>query len=357
MELKKYVCTEVPEIRVHGRISNRKTKGIPLFWVASAIEFNTTSNEVWLEYTCIGDAYLRVEIDGYDMYRFPIESGTHKVCILRAFKKNTAKNIRIFREAPPLSNILITMDALYMDGEFEPLPERQYKIEFFGDSVTSGEGLGGDTCHTEWMPAIFSCRGNYALLVAKEFDADWSLVSQSGWGIFTDSKNNRTHAIPNLYNYVYAPTCPPDAEELGASDMFDIENDKTNITVINLGGNDSSAFGEEQPWTDENGVTHKLKRPDDLGLITDAVYNFCANIRKRNKETIILVCHNMLTDALDPQIIEGAEKFKRETGDDKVYTVCLPRTRPELKGARYHPGPKAHALFAGAIINKLKEIL
>ena len=358
MDLTKYLCTEVPEIRVHGRISNRKTKGIPLFWSAAAIEFNVTGTELWLEYTCTGDAYLRVEIDGFDMYRFPIDVGTHKVCIMRGLAAEQVKNVRIFRETAALVSTLITCDALYSDGEFKTLPERKYKIEAFGDSVTAGEGLAGAPSMTEWSPAVFSSRGHYVLTVAKAFDADWSIVAHGGWGVFTDYKNNREHAVPKEYDYVYGTNETPEATELGARDIFDVENDRTNITIINLGANDSNAYNENaEAWIDENGLSHKLKRPDDLHYIVDAFYNFCANIRKRNKNTIILLCHNTLTDALDPQIIEAAEKFKQDTGDDKIYTVCLPRATAELKGSRHHPGAKAHERFAEAIITKLKEIL
>lgn len=356
MELKKYPCTEVPDIRVQGRVSKRKTAGVPLFWTGSAIEFNITGRELWLEYTCNGDSYLRVEIDGFDMYRFPLEVGTHKVCIMRGFPIDEVKNIRVFRETQA-SSTMITLDALYSDGEFRPLPEKKYKIEFFGDSVTSGEGLAGAKCHTAWIPAVFSSRSNYALLVTKAFDADWSIVSQSGWGIFTDWRNNCNNAIPRYYDYVCGPVSTPEAVELGAQDIFDVENDRTNITVINLGANDSSAFNGDEPWIDADGVPHKMKRPDDLGLIVDAVYNFCKNIRRRNKNTLILVCHNMLTDALDPEILEGVEKYRNETGDDRVYTVRIPRATEDMKGARFHPGAAAHALYAEAIIGKLKEIL
>ena len=359
MDLTKYLCTEIKEIRVQGRISTRKTKGIPLFWTGSAIEFNITGSEIWLEYTCehnSGPSFARVEIDGFDMYRFMLEDGTHKICIMKGFGKDDIKNVRIFRETQASSTV-ITMDALYTDGEFKPLPERKYKVEVFGDSVTSGEGLAGAVCLKHWIPAVFSCRGNYALLVANAFNADWSIVSQSGWGVFTDWRNNRNNAIPRYYDYVCGQIKHESQVALGSQDIFDIENDKTNITIINLGGNDNSAFGGGEPWIDENGVPHKMKRPDDLHLIVEAVYNFCSNIRRRNKNTLILWCHNMLTDGLDPQIIQGVEKYIADSGDDKVFTVCIPRANESMKGSRNHPGAPAHRLYANAIIEKLKEIL
>ncbi len=358
MELKRYLCTDVPEIRVQGRVSKRKCRGIPLFWTGSAIEFNVSGREVWLEYTChhhSGPSFARVEIDGFDMYRFMLEDGTHKICIMKGFGEEDVKNIRIYRETQASSTI-VTLDALHTDGVFYPLPQRKYKVEVFGDSVTSGEGLAGAQCHKHWIPAVFSSRGNYALIVANAFDADWSIVSQSGWGIFTDWRNNRNNAIPKCYDYVCGPLKSEEAVSLGSQDIFDVENDETNITIINLGGNDNSAFGGE-PWIDSEGVSHKMTRPDDLHLISQAVCDFCSRIRKRNKNTEILVCYNMLTDGLNPQIIEGVEKYKKVTGDIRVHTVFIPRASNEMKGSRNHPGAMAHKLYADAIIEKLKEIL
>lgn len=358
MELTKYLCSDVPEIRVQGRISKRKTDGVPLFWTGSAIEFNITGSEIWLEYTCLhhsGPSFARVEIDGFDMYRFMLEDGTHKICIMKGFGMDDVKNVRIYRETQASSTV-ITLNALYSNGEFRPLPERKYKIEVFGDSVTSGEGLAGAVCLKHWIPAVFSCRGNYALLVARALDADWSIVSQSGWGVFADWCNNRNNAIPKCYDYVCRPVKHEDQIALGSKDIFDVENDKTNISIINLGANDNGAFGG-QPWIDENGVSHKMRRPEDLHLIVEAVYNFSANIRKRNKNTVILWCYNMLTDGLNEQILEGVEKYISDSGDDKVFSVCIPQADGNMKGSRNHPGAKAHMLYADAIIEKLNEIL
>ena len=105
MELKKYPCNEVKEIRVHGRVSNRKTDGIPLFWTGSAIEMNVTGGEMWLDYYCEyngNTAYIRVEIDGADMYRFMLEEGRHKVCIYRQFPDEEKMSESTERSKRPL---------------------------------------------------------------------------------------------------------------------------------------------------------------------------------------------------------------------------------------------------------------
>ncbi|MBE6631742.1 MAG: hypothetical protein E7623_03480 [Ruminococcaceae bacterium] len=122
------------------------------------------------------------------------------------------------------------------------MPDRKYKIEFFGDSVTSGEGLAGATKLNTWVPAVFSYRNNYALLVADALDADWSIFSQSGWGYCMDWRGCTDNAIPKYYDHVCGVTSHPSQLALGAGDVYDFESSKINVAVINLGANDNGGL-------------------------------------------------------------------------------------------------------------------
>ena len=193
-------------LKVHGRISNKEVGGIPLFWTASCLELNVTGSELWLEYEHASgyfESYIRIEVDGFDFMRFMLEDGCHKVHILRRFDKKKVKNLRIYREDQASPNkVLLT--AIETDGELMPVKEKDLKIEFVGDSVTSGEGL---VCTPEmqvWTPAVFGSRGLYALEVAKQLDADWSVMSQSGWGMHCEWSNDIHHNMlhPPIRGYI-----------------------------------------------------------------------------------------------------------------------------------------------------------
>lgn len=369
MELKKYQCTEVPEIRVQGRISTRKTDGIPLFWTGSAIEFNVTGSEARLEYECVYDkgwighneSYIRIEIDGADMYRFMLEEGIHTVNIFRGFSDDAVKNVRIFRETQA-SHTIVKMKAIYTNGEFRPVPKRM-KIELLGDSVTSGEGLAGAKCHNFWTPAIFSSRGEYGIVTANALDADWSIVAMSGFGFYCDWQNNIHNVIPASYEYVCGTVKSDELEALGASDIYDFENSGADITVVNLGSNDGGALGGKE-YVDKDGTVYKIHAgedgkpiPEDAEKLSKAVYETLSKIRKYNPKTKIVWCYNMLNDKLNDLIVSEAENYKKMTGDGNVFTLELPRSPAELVGARSHPGIGAHKLFADALTKKIEEIL
>lgn len=51
-------------------------------------------------------------------------------------------------------HLLQIVGLQYADGEFLQLPEPKYRLEFVGDSITSGEGTVGDACEEDWISAF-----------------------------------------------------------------------------------------------------------------------------------------------------------------------------------------------------------
>ena len=90
----------------------------------------------------------------------------------------------------------------YAGGEFLPLPEPQYRLEFVGDSITSGEGAIGAKPEEDWVGAFFSAENHYGRLTADALGAEYRCISQSGWGIVTGWDNDVRHVMPPYYTQV-----------------------------------------------------------------------------------------------------------------------------------------------------------
>ena len=366
MNLERILCANAKDIKTHGRQSARKTPYIPLFWTASGIELNITGSELWLEYECRygdeGEAYLRVEIDGADMLRFMLEEGINKVCIFRGYTTDGIKNVRILRENQG-STTVVNAVALHTDGTLLPLPPKKLHIEFIGDSVTSGEGLAGAKHHELWIPCIFSTREHYALLTAKALDADVSIVSQSGWGVYSSWYNNTFEAVPRIYEQVCGAALSEAQQEYGSLDTYDFAGASFDAVVVNLGTNDCTAFTIPE-WVDENGTPHK-QHLDDNGhpcreaadRVANAVISFCRRICALNPDALILWCYNMLSDLLNDVIKDAVLRYANENGDNKAFAVMLPHADPSTDGSRQHPGPLAHRMYADVIIKELSAHL
>lgn len=352
-------------LKIHGRISDKDVGGIPLFWSASCLEMNITGSELYLEYEHTSgyfESYIRIEVDGFDFMRFMLEDGRHKVHILRRFDKNLVKNVRIFREDQASPNkVLLT--AIEIDGTLMPVDKKEHKIEFIGDSVTAGEGLCCTPEMNVWTPAVFSNRNSYVLSVAKNLDADWSVMAKSGWGIHCEGwSNNINYNMPAHYEFVASTDKSEDIENLGGTDLYKF-TDPADITVVNLGSNDCFAFFAKQGYIDENGNEHRLRNvdgkphKDDLKMLYNEIYAFIGKIHKYNPLTKIIWCYGMLNDLLNNEIISAVENYKKDNPQKEVVSVVLPKFSQEYNGARKHPGKIPHEKYAEIITKTIKDNL
>ncbi len=357
---KNYRTNEIP-LRVHGRTDGRAYP-IPLFWTGAAVEIHVTGSALSCTYESHfggGECYVRVEIDGADMYRLMLEEGRHTVPLFRGFPADAVKNVRLYRENQA-SGTSLAIESFTTDGEFQPIPIRK-RIEFFGDSITSGEGLAGAQCLNSWIPAVFSCRNHYAIEVARALDWDYSIVSQSGWGVYCGWDNSILSAVPTLYEAVCGAAKDPVQVELGAQKPYRFPA-APDITAVFLGANDNGAF-YGQGWVGPDGVTHRQRLdengrpvPEDLAKVETAICRFLGKIRAHQPSSTLLWCARDFA-FVNVAFVRGAvQRYMAETGDTNVHVVEMPLCPPETNGSRSHPGPEAHRQYAEAILQVIREI-
>ena len=161
-EVKRYTLPEVPHL-VHGRTNGSLTP-LTLFWTAAGLELNVRGSELWVEFTAdwdIHEPWYSFMVNGEFFSRRMAQKGTERVCVFRGMDPEKVKNVRIFKDTQAMNadpESVLQINAVETDGEFLPVPERNLKIEFIGDSITSGELR----CHG--IPC-FKCR--YPCLIAE----------------------------------------------------------------------------------------------------------------------------------------------------------------------------------------------
>ena len=118
---------------------------------------------------------------------------------------NTVKNIRIVKETQAMNGdpgCSLQIHAVKSDAGFMPVLEKPYKFEFVGDSITSGEGVIGAKVEEDWIPMWFSSFNNYSSMTAQILNADYRIISQSGWGVLQVGIIILIANIPEYYNKV-----------------------------------------------------------------------------------------------------------------------------------------------------------
>ena len=103
------------------------------------------------------------------------------------------------------------------------MPEPKYRLEFVGDSITSGEGTVGAVYEEDWISAFFSAENTYPRMVADALSAEYRVISQSGWGIVTGWNGNVENKIPPFYTQVCGLLTGERNASLGALEDYDFE--------------------------------------------------------------------------------------------------------------------------------------
>lgn len=120
----------------------------------------------------------------------------------------------------------------------EPPPEKERRIEFIGDSITTGLGVIREEGVEDYYP-VDTQDGllSYAALTARSLGADYNMIAISGARVASANDPNNYRYLPPRY-HLADPINAPDVE-------WDFKRFTPDIVVVALGTNDSRAILEE----------------------------------------------------------------------------------------------------------------
>lgn len=367
--LKTYALSEIDHLKVHGRTTGNLSP-LTLFWTGSGIELNVKGTELWIEVEVDYDIYepwISILINEVPVSRQMLTLGRSWIPVFRGMSGRNVKNVRVVKDVQAMSsdsNGSLQIHAVKCDGVFVPVPEAQYKIEFIGDSITSGEGAIGAKVEEDWIPMWFSAIHNYCTMIANALNADYRILSQSGWGVRSSWDNNPHCNLPDYYESVCGVLTGEKNKALGAFQENDFITWQPDVVVINLGTNDAGAFNSPE-WKDEvTGETYKQRlnedgsyHEEDRSKFEDAVVKFLFKLRKCNPNAHLLWAYGMIDISMMPSIYRAIDFYSNKTGDRKVTVFQLSLTTDETIGARKHPGRLAHEKVAKELTYYIKQIL
>lgn len=358
---------EIPRLRFLGRFhpeSARRAGVLPLFWSGSGVElcFSGTELHVILEAGFAEMApWVAVEVNGALLLRTPLNRGRNDLCVFQGLAAGTPKRVRLLKESQPMpedrGSRLWISELRWTGGEFLPLPAPARRLEFVGDSLTSGEGLYGAREEADFASSWFSAVRAFPQRTADRLGAECRIISQSGWGLRSDWRNDPRHALPDTYARVCGVAAGRFGAALGAQEPWDFASWQPDAVVVNLGSNDAGAM-ENPPWRGPGGETFR-QRPDAKGfaLLEAAAVDFLKVLRQKNPGAKLVWAYGMLDTPLRPCLEGAAARFRRETGDENAWYLPLPAVTAETMGARLHPGPACHEAAVETLARFLETIL
>ncbi len=370
----------ISNLHVYGRTSSYRS-ALPLFWTGSGFSVDTKSGELWAllesDYS-VYEPWVSVWVNGNMVGRFMVEKGRRWYCLFRGLSPEKVHRFELLKETQAMSGDRQHMLLVHALGVPENIKdpssqvflkqkERPVKIEFVGDSITTGEGLSGGVDEMDWISGWMSLKDNYALMTAKALNADFHILSQCGWGVTASWDNDRKCILPPHYTNVCSMHWGERNEILGAQDDWDFSKWKSDFVVVNLGTNDWGAFNN--PMKTDPGTGEKWKyridadgkpNPDDLAYFRTGVMNFIKKIRVNNPNAHIIWIYGMCGFELGGEIAGAVETFASENSDSKVHFMHLPSMTDESseeKGSRSHPGPGTHRRVARLLTEKIASIM
>ncbi|HVN48959.1 MAG TPA: SGNH/GDSL hydrolase family protein [Bacteroidota bacterium] len=182
-------------------------------------------------------------------------------------------------------------------------PDR--RIEFIGNSITSGYGVMSDSANCHFSPQTENAGMAFAAITARALQADYHLISFSGRGVvrnYGDANKTSFDPMPSFYDR----TCCFDSTR-----KWDFTKWIPQVVVIDLGTNDFST----QPFPDKEiflSAYHRLI--DRVRLLYPGVTIFC-------------VSSPMVEEPLTGYVREVVKQQQRMQGRDKdVFFIEIPRS-------------------------------
>lgn len=262
--------------------------------------------------------------------------------------KEQEADVRIIKLSEcAMSTMGIKKLVLDEDAEIQPLPTKELQIEFIGDSITCGYGIDLEEAETEFETRTEDVMKAYAYQTATLLDADYSMVSFSGYGIisgYTDSGIKQVHQlVPSYYEQIgfsYAKPC--NQLEL-ANVSWDFSKFQPQVVVVNLGTNDDSYCQEEKTRQEE----FQKKYAD-----------FLQTIRSHNPKAKILCTLGIMGGRLFPFVEEAVNEYQTKTGDPFIWTMKFDEQLLEDGYVTaYHPTVVTHEKAARKLAQKIRELL
>jgi len=274
--------------------------------------------------------------------RYKIDSSRPIPVVVKALMGRGRHSLRIFK-ATEAQNGQVAFTGIDAAAIYKPQHPARKKIEFIGNSITSG--MGNDItkipCDSgQWYDqhnAYFA----YGPVLARTLGADFMLSSVSGIGIYR-TWNMEQPGMPSVYESAYFH---------GDSALrWNFSAYRPDVVSICLGTNDLSDGDGQNP-----------RKPFDSIVFVRNYVDFVGTIYKHYPNTqIALLTSPMISGEKDALFYRCLERVKSQVASlhEGKKPVQLFRFKPMVpKGCSYHPSKEDHEMMASQLRPFLERLL
>jgi len=272
--------------------------------------------------------YLEIVVDGKKAYRIKLTAKVNALSV-PAGLSDTEHTILICKDTE--SNIGYIDFLGFKCEKLLPMPAKPVrKIEYFGDSITSGTGmdLSVISCDKGQWYDQHNAYMSYGAVTSRNLDAQWQLTALAGVGL-VHSCCNMNVLMPQIFDKVFLR---------GDTIEWNFDNYRPDIVTICLGQND----GPKQ----------------DSAYFCSSYVNFIKILRKHYPETDIICLSSPMGDSTLTTVLKkyltAITGNLNATGDKKVFKFFF--SRRYHNGCGGHPDLDDHKLIASELTSYIKQL-
>lgn len=314
-----------PDIRYTGRIDHEDPKAPTLWWPGSDVTACFEGTSIGVTVHDYGDNYFYAIVDGGPPILVDLTLGYSTYTIAEGLR-DREHTVTFFKRTETAEGKAAFHGFVLDPGKsLLPMPARpKRRIEFYGDSITSGHSVASTTGDSNKADAKDNYYA-YAGVAARDLGAEYHCISVSGIGLFVDVWGFGG----NMQSMYY--------DRLGPSKRWGFDQWTPHLVVVNLGQND--AWGP-----------HKAE---------DATANyvgFAKTLRRHYPDTHILLCLGSMqaseNDSPWPGYLhEAVATLKNEHNDQRIYGLIFPYTGDA------HPSAQRHQTMAKQLTAFIKDAI
>ena len=330
-ETLRFTPATAPEIRFVGRAARSDDGALSFDWSGTYFSFRFEGTRCAMRAADSKRNYYNVFVDGKPHGKVTAE-GPAKTIVLAEELPHGVHTVLVQKRTEGEQG-RTTLFAVGSDGPLLDAPQAPGRhIEFIGDSHTCGYGTEGKSVEEPFTPETENCDLAWGCIIARYFDADYTLIAHSGQGI-----------VRNWGDEKEVSDCTMRERMLRTFDMdpasrWDFRGCTPDIVVIKLGSNDFST-----------GVT-----PSEQAF--NASYAQALDQLRAAYGEVPVLC---VAPSDNTVILRYLENFLRERQDAHLHlTAMLPGITDWDRdmGANYHPNHRGHRKMAMAVIPYIATI-
>ncbi len=224
-----------PQVSYTGRTQALPDGSVRYDWIGTYWQTEFTGGKLAVVVSESGESYHNIFIDGKLIRKIHITGKTpHKVVLAEGLDKKT--HCLRLQKCTEGEYGCTTIHSVQISngGNLKAVAPKKRMIEVFGDSYTCGYGTEGHNALEHFILATENCNKAYGCIIARYFDADYSLVAHSGQGMvrdWGDSLQVSHKSMSTRFTQLF------DAADTVS---YSFSAYKPSLVIINLGTNDYS---------------------------------------------------------------------------------------------------------------------